>query len=264
MERRLRILGLVIATIGIVAVAGGVYGYTRVMGGTDALQGFSAAQNVTLTYNDEGQLTDRGTTEGGASILALLRDDWKWPVNAGELDSNDPLVNTGTEYMYQMATIAFHTLHGTQSVTLAEAAEYDGNGDGVVGADATAYSPATLPEGVWDPAVEATGSDATFEAGTYIVPVNGRYWTSFDRTHPLDGVARESAWSGTVHGLFAELGVGASTASSLEMATALVAVVVGFGFVFLISGLGLVWVGSSEMAWRPSRRTALKKASVPA
>jgi hypothetical protein len=241
MERKLRILGAVIAVIGVVAVAGGAYGYTRVQGGANALQGFSAAQNVSLTYNDEGQLVDRGTVEGAAGILALLEDTWKWPVNQGDLDPNDPLVDTGTEYMYQMATIAYHTLHGQQNVTLAERAEWDGDRDGAIAADAPVYSPATLPEGVWDPAVLGYG-DAVFEAGTYVVPVNERYWTAFNRTHPLDGVAREQTWTGTVHGLFAELGVGAATASSLELALAMTAMLAGFGIIFLIVGLGMVWV----------------------
>ena len=210
MEHRLRILGAVLAVIGVIAVAGGAYGYTRVQGGANALQGFSAAQDVRLTYDEDGQLVDRGSVEGGAAILALLADEWGWPVNRGELDPADPVVDTGTEYMYQMATIAYHTLHGAQSVTLTEPAEWDGDGVEGIAADATVYSPATLPEGTWDPAVEGTDADAIFEPGTYVVPVNGRYWTAFDRTHPLDGKARELAWSGTVHGLFAELGVGAT------------------------------------------------------
>ena len=44
--------------------------------------------------------------------MALLTEDWGYPVVASELDPNDPVVNTGSEYMYQMATVAFHTLHG--------------------------------------------------------------------------------------------------------------------------------------------------------
>ena len=241
MERRLRILGATLAVIGVIAVAGGAYGYTRVQGGANALQGFSEAQNVTLSYNEDGQLVDRGSPEGAAAILALLANDWRWPVNQGELDPNDPLVDTGTEYMYQMATIAYHTLHGSQNVTLTERTEWDGDGVEGIAADATVYSPATLPEGVWDPAVEGMDADAIFEPGTYIVPVNGRYWTNFNRTHPLDGKARELAWSGTVHGLFAELGVGATTASSLEMGLAIAAMLAAFGAVFIIAGGGLVW-----------------------
>ena len=50
------------------------------------------------------------------TILALLKDTWGWPVNQGDLNAKDPLVNTGTEYMYQMATIAHHTLDGSSSV----------------------------------------------------------------------------------------------------------------------------------------------------
>lgn len=256
MERRLRILGVVIAVIGVVAIAGGAYGYTRVQGGADALQGFSEAQGVQLTYNADGQLIDRGTPEGAEAIMGLLQDDWRWPVNAGELDPNDPLVNTGTEYMYQMATIAYHTLNGTQEVTLAARVEYDGNGDGAVAVDAPVYSPATLPEGVWDPAVAGADGDAIFEAGTYVVPVNGRYWSGFNRTHPLDGQVREKAWTGTVHGLFAQLGVGATTASSLEMALAVSAMLAGFGFIFLILGTGLLWVAAPVSVRVPGRAPA--------
>ena len=70
-----------------------------------ALQAFSAAQNVKLTYNDQGQLVDHGTTEGAAAIMSLLTNDWGYKVDATELNPNDPLVNTASEYMYQMATI---------------------------------------------------------------------------------------------------------------------------------------------------------------
>src|SRR5436190_23945922 len=99
---RLKILGAVITVIGVIALVGGGFGYTQVQAGANALQGFSTAQNVTLSYNDQGQLVDRGDPEQGAVILALLRDTWKWPVNEGDLNPNDPLVNTGTEYMVQM------------------------------------------------------------------------------------------------------------------------------------------------------------------
>jgi hypothetical protein len=41
--------------------------------------------------------------------MSLLANDWGYPVNPVELNPNDPLVNTGSEYMYQMATVAYHT-----------------------------------------------------------------------------------------------------------------------------------------------------------
>ncbi len=101
-------------------VAAGAVAYTKVQEGYDSLQAFSEAQNVTLSYNEDGQLTDRGTTEGTDAIMVLLREDWQYPVVESDLDPNDPLVNTGTEYMFQMATVGYHVLHGTQTVVLDE------------------------------------------------------------------------------------------------------------------------------------------------
>jgi hypothetical protein len=239
---------MVVALVGLIAVLGGAYGYMRVSRGGDALQQFSAAQDVELSYNDEGNLVDRGTEEGAQAILSLLKDDWHWPVIDSELDPNDPLVNTGTEYMYQMATVAYHVLHGEQRITLDERTEFDGDGDDSIDRQAKVYSPDALPEGRWDPTVEGVDADAVFEPGTYIVPVNGRYWTHFTRGHPLDGPTREAAWTGTVHGLFAELGVGATTASALQLGAALAQIAVAFGAAFIITGGGLVWVASAETA----------------
>lgn len=209
MSARLKKLGYVLAAIGLVFIAGGVYAYARVQAGADSLQAFSAAQNVSLSYDDEGNLVDRGSVEGAEAILSLLEDDWGYPVVRSELDPDDPIVNTGTEYMYQMATIVYHTLHGSQTVTLPEDVEYKGE---------------------------------TYPAGTYEVAVDGRYYTDFDRNHPLEGPAREKAWTGTVHGLIAELGVGSVTANTLQMGLGLAGFMGGVGLTTILTGLGLVWV----------------------
>lgn len=246
MERRLRIVGAVVGVVGIIAIIGGGFGYMQVQAGADALQGFSRAQNVTLSYNDQGQLLERGDPEATKPILSLLKDTWRWPVVASDLNPNDPLVNTGTEYMYQMATIAYHTLEGESSITLTEPVAYDGDGDGTVAADAPSYTPATLPEG--EEYLTILGSDANFAAGTYTVPTLERYWTGFDRTHPLDGKAREAVWTGTVFGLFAQLGVGATSFSALQMGQALALIAIAFGIAFVITGLGLVWASSPQLA----------------
>ena len=238
MASRLRITGVILIIIGIVAVGAAGYTYVRTQDSADSLQGFSEAQNVNLTYNGDGQLIDRGTTEGAEAIRTLLGDTWRWPIVDGELDPNDTLVNTATEYMFQMATIAYHTLHGTQNVILPATVEWDGDGDGVISDDAPVYS-----GGEWDPST--SGEDAIFNAGTYQVPVAERYWTGFNRLHPLDGPAREQAWNGTVHGLFAELGVGATTATSLQMAFGIVGVTALMGLGFVVTGGGLVWAGFS-------------------
>ena len=213
MRKRLAVIGTILIVAGFgFAIAGGV-AYAKVQDGYDSLHAFSAAQNVQLTYNDEGQLTDRGTTEGADAIMGLLTEDWQYPVVGSDMDPNDPLVDTASEYMYQMATIAYHTLNGTQTVVLDEAVEYNGE---------------------------------TFPAGEYEFAVDGRYWTDFDRQHPLEGPAREQAWTGTAHALVAELGVGTVTHSTLQMGLALAGLFAGLGLVFMLTGSGLIWAGRGK------------------
>ena len=211
MKNRLGVIGIGLIVAGSAFVVAGGIAYAKVQDGYDSLQAFSEKQNVTLTYNENGQLTDRGTTEGADAIMALLTQDWKYPVVKSDFDPNDPLVNTATEYMYQMATIAHHTLDSTQTVV--------------------------LPEPV------TTDAGTTYAAGTYTFPVDGRYWTAFDRSNPIEAAAREQAWSGTVHGLVAELGVGTVTASTLQMGLALAGLFAGVGLVFMLAGGGLIWAG---------------------
>mgnify|MGYP001824254239 CR=1 FL=1 len=213
MTKRLRLLGIVLSVIGVGFLAGGGIAYLGVQDGYTSLEKFSEAQNVTLSYNDAGELTDRGTTEGAEAILGLLQDDWGYSVDFDELDPNDPIVNTDTEYMYQMATIGYHVLHGTQTVVLAEDVEYNGE---------------------------------TFTAGTYEFEVDGRYWTDFDRRHPLEGPARGQAWSGTAHGLFGELGVGTVTHSALQLGMALAGLFAGVGATTLVAGAGIIWATGSK------------------
>ena len=137
------LLGIFLIIVGIGYFVGAGVAYSKVQGGYDALQSFSAAQNVELSYNEDGELVDRGETEGALAIRSLLEDDWGFPIVDADLDPDDPLVNSATEYMYQMATIAYHTLHGTQNVVLTEqaltgedgtvATEFDCNGEMVAG-----------------------------------------------------------------------------------------------------------------------------------
>jgi hypothetical protein len=218
MMKRLRVLGIVLAVFGFGFVVAGGVAYAKVQDGYDSLQAFSKAQNVTLNYNEQGQLTDRGTTEGAQAIMSLLKNDWKYPVVGSDLDPKDPLVNTATEYMYQMATVVYHTLHGTQTVTLKEDAVYEGK---------------------------------TYAAGTYEFPVDGRYWTGFDRQHPIEGPAREQAWTGTAHALVGELGVGTVTHSTLQMGLAMAGLFAGLGLVFMVAGGGLVFASRGRMTRIP-------------
>ena len=219
MEKRLRSLGIILVVAGVAFVAIGGVAYTRVQDGEAALQAFSEAQNVTLSYNEDGQLIDRGTTEGAEAIMTLLEDDWGYPVNKSDLDPADPLVNTASEYMFQMATIGYHILHGTQTVVLAEDVEYNGE---------------------------------VFAAGTYDFEVDGRYWTGFDRRHPIEGPARSQAWSGTVHGLFGELGVGTITHTATQMGLAVAGLFAALGAFGLLSGFGLIWATKTKKEETPT------------
>ena len=198
MNKRLQLLGAGLVVMGLVFFAAGGYTLYKTQQGATALQTFSAAQNVTLNYNDQGQLVDRGETAGADKIMSLLVNDWGYAVDKGELNPNDPLVNTASEYMYQMATISYHTLHAETTVTFPEDVVVDGT------------------------VVQA--------AGTYDFVNDGKYWTGFDRTDPIQGAARDKIWTGTAHALIANLGVGTMTASALTM---------GLGIAALFALVGL-------------------------
>lgn len=226
MAQRLKTLGIVLMVFGLVFVVAAGVAFVKVQAGYDSLQAFSEAQNVNLNYNEDGKLVDRGTVEGAEAIMSLLVDDWKYPVVMSDLDPNDPLVNTASEYMYQMATIMYHTLYGTQRVTLAE---------------------------------DVTYKDVLYPAGVYEFAVDGRYWTGFDRAHPIEGKARDQAWSGTAHALVAELGVGTVTHSALQMGLAITGAFAALGFMFLLLGGGFVWVSKGDLVATLMAQGAFKK-----
>jgi hypothetical protein len=232
MYGRMRILGVVLAVVGLGFLAGGAFTAFKTYEGSQSLAALSQAQQVKLSYNEQGQLVDRGQTEGAAAIMSLLRDEWKYPVNTADLDPNDPVVNTASEYMYQMATVTYHTLHGTQTVVLPEDVE---------AADGTIY-----------------------KAGTYEFPVEGRYWAQFNRANPIEAKAREQAWTGTAHAIIAELGVGTATATALQLGFGIAALFAGFGVFALIAGLGLVWVARAATAEERERKVVLQPRAMPA
>ena len=209
MHFRLKILGAVMVAAGVFGAGVGGYTFLKTMEGVNSLQSFSQAQDVKLNYDESGQLVDRGTTEGAQKILDLVTKDWGYAIAKSDLNPNDPLVNTASEYMYQMGTIAYHTLNSTVTITLTEDKEYKGE---------------------------------KFPAGDYEFVNDGRYWTGFDRQHPIEGPAREKIWSGTAHALIGQLGVGAVTASTLTIGLGLVGVIGGLAGTLGLLGLGLIWV----------------------
>jgi hypothetical protein len=230
MNKRLQLLGIGMAVMGLVFFAAGGFTLYKTQQGATALQTFSAAQNVKLSYNDQGQLVDRGETAGADKIMSLLVNDWGYAVDKGELNPNDPIVNTASEYMYQMATISYHTLHAATTVTIPEDVVVDGQ--------------------------------VVTKAGTYDFENTGKYWTGFDRTDPIQAAARDKVWTGTAHALIAELGVGSVTASALTMGLGIAALFALIGLTVLMTGLGLVWAAraSTEKAKAP----AFKQVANPA
>jgi hypothetical protein len=237
LKKPLGLLGVFLIIVGLGYFIGAGVAYSKTQGGYGSLEAFSAAQNVELNFNEDGQLIDRGTTEGAEAIMQLLKDDWDFPVVEGcgglfspaGICADDPVVNNQSEYMYQMATIVYHVLHGTQNVTLTQ--------DDI---DAAIAAERLGPDGTYD-GVVAAYQGQVLEPGTYEVPVNERYWTGFNRMDVLDGVAREQAWSGTAHALVAELGVGAATHSALQLALGIAGLLAGLGVVCMAMGVGFLW-----------------------
>jgi hypothetical protein len=230
MISRLQRLGVVLVLIGIAFVAAGGYTFIKTQDGANALRAFSAAQNVKLTYNDQGQLTDHGTAEGAVAIMSLLTNDWGYKVDPSELNPNDPLVNTASEYMYQMATISEHTLNAVTTVTFPADVVVDGK------------------------VVQA--------AGTYDFTNTGKYYSGFDRTNPIEGAARDKVWTGTALALIGQLGVGSVTASALQMGLGLTALFALVGLTIVFTGLGLVW--ATRAATEKVKVPALRPAFTPA
>jgi len=207
-------LGYLLMVIGVAFVVAAGVGYSQTQNGYKSLDKFSEAQGVTLSYNDDGQLLDHGTVEGAEEIMNRLENEWGYTVVASEMDPNDPLVNTASEYMYQMATINTHVLDGTQTVVLDEPIDYNG---------------------------------VHYEAGEPIeAEVAGRYYSQFDRSNPVDAAVRGQAWSGLVMGLSAELGVGTVTHSALKLALGLSAAFAAVGLVIIVFGAGLAWAASGS------------------
>jgi hypothetical protein len=218
---------LVLAVFGLAFVVAGGYAFIKVQDGQRALNAFSTAQAVELSYNDQGQLTDHGDAAAAVAIMNRLTNEWGYSVDKADFNPNDPVVNTASEYMYQMATISTHVLDMQIPITLTD--DY------------------TAPDGTF----YAAGTEIPFS-------VDGRYYSQFDRTDPVQAAARGIAWSPTALALIGELGVGAATASSLQLGLGVAAALGGIGIIFLVAGLGLVW------AVRPERVTVKAPALKPA
>ena len=71
MTGRLTKLGIVLAIFGLGFIVAGGYAFVKVQEGQHSLAAFSAAQNVKLAYNEQGQLTDHGDAAAAQTIMWL-------------------------------------------------------------------------------------------------------------------------------------------------------------------------------------------------
>ena len=209
--------GLVLIIGGIIGIGLGGFLYLTANAGLDSLQTVYETQGRFMTYDDDGNFTDRGTKEAGGAILSLIENDWDFPLNRANLDPNDTLVNTPDELMVQYAIINYHTLHGTQTVVLAEDVEYKGE---------------------------------TFLAGNYDVEVGGKYFSDLDRSHPLEGPVRTEAWNPLALSLTSTLLNGMNSDYMAGMAHFMSwSIFMGLGFMFGTAG-AFVFAGGMQLTRR--------------
>lgn len=209
---RLRLVGTALAVAGLAVAAGGfLYGMPQATDGLDSAQAMYEAQGVSLTYDANGTLIDRGTPEGAQRIMDLLEDDFQYPVDHANFDPDDPLVNTRDELMYEYATITYHVLHSTVAVKLTEE----------------------------DVPITYRGVEYT-EPGTYNITLE-HYYAHLDRSNPIEGQLR-AAWSPLAFGLTASLAGAHANQAAGELAKATTMGIGAIGLVIAAAGAALVWV----------------------
>jgi hypothetical protein len=217
---RFRIVGIALVVAGLGVAGGGlVYGLPQAEDGLDSAQAMYEAQGVTLTYNAEGKLIDRGTPEGAQAIMDLLVKEYKYPVKESDFDPDDPLVNTRSELMYEYATITYHVLHSSVPVRLTEA----------------------------DVPISYRGVDYT-EPGTYNITLE-HYYAHLDRSNPIERQLRE-AWSPQAFALTSSLAGAHANQAAGELARMTTIGIGGIGLLFVLAGAGLVWA-----TWKPKDGT---------
>jgi hypothetical protein len=223
---RLRIAGVGIALAGLGVAAGGfLYGLPQADDGLDSAQAMYEAQGVSLNYDADGNLVDRGTPEGAQAIMNLLVKDYKYPVEASDFDPDDPLVNTRSELMFEYATITYHVLHTNVPVTLSEA----------------------------DVPIIYRGVEYT-TAGTYNITLE-HYYAHLDRTNPIERQLRE-AWSPLAFSLTSSLAGAHANQAAGELARMTTLGIGAIGLVMAASGGALVWASFGDAKPGPTKPEA--------
>ena len=208
---RVRLVGVFLLLAGLtLAGVGFLYGLPQATAGLDSAQAMYQEQGVTLTYNEQGQLVDRGTPEGAQAIMDLLEDDFQYPVDHRNLDPNDPLINTRDELMFEYATITYHVLHTAVPVALTEA----------------------------DVPITYRGVTYT-EPGTYNITLE-HYYAHLDRTNPIERQLR-TAWSPLALSLTSALAGAHANQAAGELARMTTLGFGGVGLLLAAAGGAVVW-----------------------
>jgi hypothetical protein len=214
--QRLRVVGIVMIVAGLaVASVGFLYGIPTANDGLDSAQAMYESQGISLSYDDQGRLVDRGTVEGAQAIMRLLEVEWRFPVKHSSFDPNDPLINTRDELMFQYATIVYHVLHTKQKVVLNET-----------------QVPITFRGVTYD------------QPGTYEIEV-GAYYGALNRMHPIEGQLR-AAWSPLALALTSYLAAGHANQAAGELALMTSLGIGAIGLLAIVAGAGLAWVGMAR------------------
>ncbi len=83
MKNLTRLISFGVLALALVIMAVGVVNMQKANEGLQSLDAVYAAQGIELSYNEDGQLIDRGTTEEADAIKSMMVDEWKFPANMG-------------------------------------------------------------------------------------------------------------------------------------------------------------------------------------
>lgn len=220
---RLRIAGIAIGLAGLAVAAGGfLYGMPQADDGLDSAQAMYESQGVSLSYDANGTLVDRGTPEGAQRIMDLLTKDYRYSVKMSDFDADDPIVNTRSELMFEYATITYHVLHTPVAVKLTDA----------------------------DIPITYRGVDYT-EPGTYNITLEN-YYARLDRTNPIERQLRE-AWSPLAFSLTSSLAGAHANQAAGELARMTTIGIGAIGLVIAGSGGAIAWASYGHDKGRPGK-----------
>lgn len=76
MAQRLRLVGIMLLIFGLVFFIGSGIAFMMYQDGKSSLQSVSEVQGAELSYNEDGQLIDRGETAAADEIMTVLKDEW--------------------------------------------------------------------------------------------------------------------------------------------------------------------------------------------